>query len=227
MLCARFESGQYAANPWIFCVLTHTILAKVTCTLIEWWPLWGLHCWRQKLPFQKEGQEQCAKKEPGKGNEALFALSHSSNGYDLYMYYLHVTHYYWSMSARFLINETSVSFSWFSLGGLALFHALHASLSVIWRLELRALLRLSVNSCFGCIVGCNLRIAQLIWGLLHEAWIQGLHRGIYRLSWFVLCAQHTCIHVHVHVLPPGKKMYLCLPYFPNVQHLKVFSMISL
>ena len=40
----------------------------------------------QKIPFHK-ARKQCVKKEPGKGNEVLFALSHSRDRCSLYVYY--------------------------------------------------------------------------------------------------------------------------------------------
>ena len=55
------------------------------------------------------------------------------------------------MSAWFLINDTLLPFSWFISGSLALFHALHTSLSAILRLNTR-------GQCSDCLLIHTLHI---------------------------------------------------------------------
>ena len=59
---------------------------------------------KNNITFHKKCQGQCAKKEPGEGNQVLFALSLSSDGM---WYTISISHYYLLMSAQFSINEIS------------------------------------------------------------------------------------------------------------------------
>ena len=94
--CKNLISEFCTANPWTVHVLVHTRSDVAMCTLIERRPSWSLLRWMENLCFYK-GWEQCTKKEPGKGNKVVFALSQSSDKFcfvGLFVCFSFTVHWY-------------------------------------------------------------------------------------------------------------------------------------
>ena len=142
-------------------------------------PSWGIPSWMMKNTFfLKECQEQGAKKEPGKVNQVLSALSHSSDGCTLlriYMFYIYVL---LLIKVDTIFNQQDSTLLPGSVWEDLLYSTLPWVQSEDW--ASRTIQGLSVNPhlAYRYFIGCNVKTVQPIWGLLSKVWIQGLCRTI-------------------------------------------------